>query len=39
MLRPSFIGSSLAANNAGLPFAHQANDKHGYAPASEQWRR
>ena len=39
MLRLSFICSSLAANIAGLPFAHQASDKPGCAPAGEQRRR
>lgn len=38
MLRLSLIRSSLAANTAGLPFAHRASDKPGYAPAGEQWR-
>jgi hypothetical protein len=39
MLRPSFIRSLLAANIAGLPFAPQASDQPGYAPAGGQRRR
>lgn len=39
MLRLSSIRSLLAANIAGLPFAHPASDQPGYAPAGEQGRR
>lgn len=39
MLQLSLIRLMLAANIAGSPFAYEARDKSGDAPASEQWRR
>ena len=37
--RPSFIRLSLTALSCSQTFAHQANDREGYAPASDKNRR